>query len=169
MKFLHVAEHMSMRVRIVSLQNCYNLLCRNFDSGLAECCSHERVCLLAYSPLAMGILSGKYLSPDGGPAEARLNLFRGKYAEGESRYSLSRSTVKKATDLYVNIAKKYCIHPVSLTMAFVLRHPLVASAVFGATKLCQLQEVLDGCKVNLIPEIVTEINRVHSTFPNPCP
>ncbi|XP_073134800.1 uncharacterized protein [Henckelia pumila] len=116
MKFLHVAERISIRVRIVSLQNSYNLLCRNFDSGLAECCSHERVCLLAYSPLAMGILSGKYLSLDGGPAEARLNLFRGRYAEGESRYSLSHSSVQKATDRYVNIAKKYGIHPVSLAI-----------------------------------------------------
>lgn len=169
MKFLHVAECSSTRVRILSLQNCYNLLCRNFDSGLAECCSHERVCLLAYSPLAMGILSGKYLSLDGGSAHARLNLFRGRYAEGESRYSLSNSTIKKATGLYVNIAKKYGIHPVSLAIAFVLRHPLVASAVFGATKLWQLQEILDGCKVELIPEIVTEINKVHSAFPNPCP
>ncbi|XP_073303510.1 uncharacterized protein [Primulina huaijiensis] len=178
MKFLHAAERISIHVRIVSLQvlydsqlylkNCYNFLCRNFDSGLAECCSHERVCLLAYSPLAMGILSGKYLSLDGGPDDA-LNLFRGRYAEGESRYSLSNSTIKKATDLYVKIAKKYGIHPVSLAIAFVLRHPLVASAVFGATKLWQLQEVLDGCEVELIPEIVTEINRVHSAFPNPCP
>lgn len=53
--------------------------------------------------------------------------------------------------------------------AFVLRHPLVASAVFGATKLWQLEEVLDGCRVELIPEIVAEIDRVHSAFPNPCP
>ncbi|KZV54337.1 aldo-keto reductase-like [Dorcoceras hygrometricum] len=163
MKFLHVAE------RNFCFQNCYNLLCRNFDSGLAECCSHERVWLLAYSPLAMGILSGKYFSLNGGPADARLNLFRGRYAEGESRYSLSNSTVKKAINLYVNIAKKYGIHPVSLAIAFVLRHPLVASAIFGATKLWQLQEVLDGCKMELSPEMVTEINRVHSAFPNPCP
>ncbi|KAG6429173.1 hypothetical protein SASPL_107217 [Salvia splendens] len=53
--------------------------------------------------------------------------------------------------------------------AFVLRHPLVASAVFGATKLWQLQEVLDGCRVELTPEIIAEINEVHSAFPNPCP
>ncbi|KAL0458017.1 UNVERIFIED_CONTAM: hypothetical protein Slati_0428900 [Sesamum latifolium] len=53
--------------------------------------------------------------------------------------------------------------------AFVLRHPLVASAVFGATKLWQLQDVLDGCRVHLTPEIVAEINKVHSAFPNPCP
>ncbi|KAH6827599.1 hypothetical protein C2S53_015284 [Perilla frutescens var. hirtella] len=169
MKFLHVAEGVSFSARIVSVQNAYNLLCRNFDSGMAECCHHERVSLLAYSPLAMGILSGKYFSLDGGPSDARLNLFKGRYAEGESRYSLSNDIIRKATESYFSIAKKYDVHPVSLAIAFVLRHPLVASAVFGATKLWQLQEVLDGCRVELTPEMVAEINKVHSAFPNPCP
>ncbi|KAL2510600.1 NAD(P)-linked oxidoreductase superfamily protein [Abeliophyllum distichum] len=169
MKFLHVAECGSGYPRMVSVQNSYNLLCRTFDSGMAECCHHERVSLLAYSPLAMGILTGKYLSLDGCPADARLNLFRGRYAEGESRYNLSNGLIRKTTDLYLDIAANYGVHPVSLAIAFVLRHPLVASAVFGATKLWQLEEVLDGCRVELIPEIVAEIDRVHSAFPNPCP
>ncbi|XP_042053583.1 protein tas-like [Salvia splendens] len=169
MKFLHVAEGLSRNPRVVSVQNAYNLLCRNFDSGMAECCHHERVSLLAYSPLAMGILSGKYLSLDGGPSDARLNLFKGRYAEGESRYNLSDGITGKAARLYFSIAKKYDVHPVSFAIAFVLRHPLVASAVFGATKLWQLQEVLDGCRVELTPEIIAEINEVHSAFPNPCP
>ncbi|KAL3827884.1 hypothetical protein ACJIZ3_016686 [Penstemon smallii] len=169
LKFLHVAESVSINPRIVSVQNSYNLLCRNFDSGMAECCHHERVSLLAYSPLAMGILSGKYFSLDGGPTDARLNLFRGRYAEGESRYNLSYGIIRKATELYVSIAHNYDIHPVSLAIAFVLKHPLVASAVFGATKSWQLDEVLNGCRVQLTPEIVAEISKVHSKFPNPCP
>ncbi|KAI3472677.1 hypothetical protein Pfo_030846 [Paulownia fortunei] len=169
MKFLHLADGVFVNARVASVQNSYNLLCRNFDSGMAECCHHERVSLLAYSPLAMGILSGKYLSLDGGPADARLNLFRGRYAEGESRYNLSNGIIRKATELYVSTAEKYSVHPVSLAIAFVLRHPLVASAVFGATKLWQLQEVLNGCRVQLTPEIVAEINKVHSAFPSPCP
>lgn len=57
--------------RVASLQNAYSLLCRTFDAGLAECCHREGVSLLAYSPLAMGLLSGKYLAPGGGPPEAR--------------------------------------------------------------------------------------------------
>nr|XP_017249968.1 PREDICTED: protein tas-like isoform X1 [Daucus carota subsp. sativus] len=169
MKFLQVAGSTSRFPRIVSVQNSYNLLCRNFDSGLAECCHHERVSLLAYSPLAMGILSGKYLSPDKGPNDARLNLFRGRYSEGESRYNLSKTIIKEATKAYVAIAKKYDIHPVSLAIAFVLKHPLVASAVFGATKLWQLQEVIKAIEVELSPEIVSDIDSVHSKFPNPCP
>jgi aryl-alcohol dehydrogenase-like predicted oxidoreductase len=56
---------------VVSLQNAYSLLCRTFDAGLAECCHAERVSLLAYSPLAMGLLTGKYLGVGGGPPGAR--------------------------------------------------------------------------------------------------
>ncbi|GMP91185.1 hypothetical protein CsSME_00041990 [Camellia sinensis var. sinensis] len=169
MKFLHTAKCGPGFPKIVSLQNSYNLLCRNFDCGLAECCHHERVSLLAYSPLAMGILSGKYFSPDGGPADARLNLFEGRYSEGESRYNLSNTIVKNATKAYIDIAQKYGLHPVSLAIAFVLKHPLVASAVFGATKLWQLQQVLDACKMELNPEIIADIDKVHTTYPNPCP
>ncbi|KAL0294510.1 UNVERIFIED_CONTAM: protein tas [Sesamum angustifolium] len=104
MKFLHVAEGLSINHSIVSVQNSYNLLCRNFDSGMAECCHHERISLLAYSPLAMGILSGKYLSLAGGPADGRLNLFKGRYAEGESRYNLSNVIIRKATEMNYNAA-----------------------------------------------------------------
>ncbi len=57
--------------RVISLQNAYSLLCRTFDTALAECCHKERVSLLAYSPLAMGLLTGKYLEPGGGPPDAR--------------------------------------------------------------------------------------------------
>ncbi|GAA0145943.1 oxidoreductase [Lithospermum erythrorhizon] len=169
MKFLQVSEGGSCYPRIVSVQNSYNLLCRNFDLAMAECCHRERISLLAYSPLAMGILSGKYLSSDGGPSGGRLNLFRGRYAEGESRYNLSKTTIKYAVQAYLGIADKYSIHPVSLALGFVLGHPLVGSAIFGATKLWQMQEVLQACHVKLSPEIIADINEVHSSFPNPCP
>ncbi|XP_050236143.1 uncharacterized protein LOC126686152 [Mercurialis annua] len=169
MKFNQVAEKMACFPKIVSVQNSYNLLCRTFDSGLAECCHHERIGLLAYSPLAMGILSGKYFAPDGGPADGRLNLFRGRYSEAESRYNLSNKMIKAATMEYLGIAKKYGLHPVSLAIGFVLRHPLVASAIFGATNSWQLREIIDGCKVELTPEIIEDINEVHGRFPNPCP
>ncbi|XP_058200256.1 uncharacterized protein LOC131315168 isoform X2 [Rhododendron vialii] len=169
MKFLHTAGCGPGHPKIVSVQNSYHLLCRAFDCGMAECCHHERVSLLAYSPLAMGILSGKYFLPNGGPSDARLNLFKGRYSEGESRYNLSSPIVQKATEAYLDIAGKYGLHPVSLAVAFVLKHPLVASAVFGATKLWQLHEVLDACKVELDPEIIAAIDKVHTTYWNPCP
>ncbi|KAJ6677056.1 PROTEIN TAS [Salix viminalis] len=76
MKFIQVADRIAHYPKIVSVQNSYNLLCRTFDAGIAECCHHEGISLLAYSPLAMGILSGKYFAADGGPADARLNVFK---------------------------------------------------------------------------------------------
>ncbi|XP_009778409.1 uncharacterized protein [Nicotiana sylvestris] len=169
MKFQQVAKSRAGNLQIVSVQNAYNLLCRDFDLAMAECCHNERISLLAYSPLAMGILSGKYFAEDGGPSDARLNLFKGRYREGESRYNLSNSNALYAAKSYLEIADRYGIHPVSLAIAFVMRHPVVASVVFGATKVWQLEEVLDACKVNLTPEIITEINKVHARFPSPCP
>ncbi|XXG54290.1 hypothetical protein AAC387_Pa03g2212 [Persea americana] len=169
MKFLQLAKDIGHYRNIVSVQNSYSLLCRNFNCGLAECCHHESISLLAYSPLAMGILSGKYFLRGGGPPDARMNLFKGRYSEGESRYNLSNATVKSAAKAYLEIAEKYGIHPVSLAIAFVLKHPLVASAVFGATKPWQLREVVNSCKVNLTEDILTEIDQVHAMYPNPCP
>lgn len=70
---------------------------------------------------------------------------------------------------YRRISIKYGVCPAILAIAFVLRHPLVGSAVFGATKLRQLQEVLEATKIHLCEEIVAEINDVHARYPNPCP
>ncbi|CAN1235872.1 Protein tas [Linum perenne] len=169
MKFLEIAKRDSLYPKIVSLQNSYNLLCRTFDSGLAECCHHEGISLLAYSPLAMGILSGKYFTSDKSPLDARFNMFKGRYSEGESRYNLQSNNIRTAAMEYINIARKFGLHPVTLAMAFVLRHPLVASAIFGATKSWQLQQVLKSCDTQLTPDIIAEIDEVHSRLPNPCP
>ncbi|XP_073100177.1 uncharacterized protein [Elaeis guineensis] len=70
---------------------------------------------------------------------------------------------------YADIAGKYGLSPASLSIAFVLKHPLVASAVFGATKAWQLREVLQASKIHLTMEIIAEINKVHARYPNPCP
>lgn len=170
MKFLQLSKDFQLRSKLLTVQNSYNLLCRNFDSGLAECCHHEGISLLAYSPMAMGILSGKYhTSDDCGPPDARMNLFRGRYSEGESRYKLQSPKVKEAVKDYTHIGAKYGISPAILAIAFVLRHSLVASAVFGATKLWQLDEVLQAARLHLPEEFLAEINDVHARYPNPCP
>ncbi|KAF7027865.1 hypothetical protein CFC21_039861 [Triticum aestivum] len=130
----------------------------------------SRISLLAYSPMAMGILSGKYhSSDDSGPPDARMNLFMGRYSEGESRYNLKNPKLESAVKEYRRIGVKYGISPSILAVAFVLRHPLVGSAVFGVTKLWQLEEVLQATGVHLCEEILAEINDVHARFPNPCP
>ncbi|XP_073100175.1 uncharacterized protein [Elaeis guineensis] len=94
---------------------------------------------------------------------------RGRYSEGESRYNLSNPILKSAVQEYADIAGKYGFSPASLSIAFVLKHPLVASAVFGATKAWQLREVLQASKIHPTMEIIAEINKVHARYPNPCP
>lgn len=169
MEFCRLSNAFPEYTRMISIQNAYNLLCRTFDGGLAECCSEMRVALLAYSPLAMGLLSGKYSRKDRGPSNARLNLYRGRYAEAECRYSLERPNVMPAVKAYGQIAQRHNISPVALAIGFVLRHPLVKSVVVGATSTTQLQEVLDACEVEMTPQMISDINQVHLRYPNPCP
>ncbi|KAL0054438.1 hypothetical protein WJX82_008842 [Trebouxia sp. C0006] len=155
--------------QIAFLQNAYSLLCRTFDSSLAEVCYEEGIGLLAYSPLAMGLLTGKYLAKDGGPKEARLNKYKGRYAEAESRYGL-RPNVVAAVQAYVDLAKHNGISPTALALRFVLSHPLVASAVVGAMNADQLTELLDIAEQPCLPEhMMTAIDAIHKQYPNPCP
>lgn len=154
---------------IVSIQNAYSLLCRTFDSGLAECCSSENISLLAYSPLAMGLLTGKYLSPDGGPPHARLNKYRGRYAEAESRYG-PKPNVRNAVAAYVKLAGEWGMLPVHMAIRFVLDHPLVASAVTGVTSLEQLEQVVMAARAPPLPHELREaIDKIHQHYPNPTP
>ncbi|KAF5831998.1 tas-like protein [Dunaliella salina] len=155
--------------RVCALQNAYSLTCRTFDAGLAEVCHLEDVSLMAYSPLAMGLLTGKYLAEDGGPPTARLNKYRGRYAEAESRYG-PRPAVQAAVAAYCNIAQKHGMSPTEMAMRFVLGHPLVAAAVAGATCLPQLEELIaSSCKPCLPEEIMEEIDAVHASYPSPTP
>eukprot|EP00850_Spirogloea_muscicola_P000923 SM000003S11168 [mRNA] locus=s3:1322521:1325105:- [translate_table: standard] len=128
--------------RVVTVQNAYSLLCRTFDAGLAEVCHLECVSLLAYSPLAMGLLTGKYFRGGAAPPEARLIKYRGRYAEAECRYGLAKPNVREAVLAYASIAERHGLTPAQLALAFVLANPLVGSAIIDA---------------------------VHARFPNPTP
>jgi aryl-alcohol dehydrogenase-like predicted oxidoreductase len=169
MEFCRFASANSALPRIITIQNSYNLLCRTFNSALAECCHHQQVSLLAYSPLAMGLLSGKYLSADGGSKDARLNLYKGRYAEAECRYDFSKPNLMPAVSAYVDIARKYGISPVALAIGFVLQHSLLMSVVIGATKVSQLKEILQAYDVTITDEIRSEIDAVYQRYPNPAP
>ncbi|KAL3137096.1 hypothetical protein ABBQ32_006680 [Trebouxia sp. C0010 RCD-2024] len=151
------------------LQNAYSLLCRTFDSSLAEVCHEEGVRLLAYSPLAMGLLTGKYLSPNGGPKEARLNKYKGRYGEAESRYG-PRPNVTAAVQAYATLAKETGVCPTALALRFVLSHPLVASVVTGAMDVGQLSQLLDFAEEGpLDKDVLHAIDAIHQQYPNPCP
>ena len=146
--------------RIVSIQNPYNLLNRSFEVGLAEISHREKVGLLAYSPLAFGTLSGKYL--EARPENARLSLFP-DYA----RYTKPEGVA--ATRAYVELARNLGLSPAQMALAFINSRPFVTSAIIGATTLTQLDENLDSINLNLDHETIREIDEIHQRNSNPCP
>lgn len=147
--------------RVESIQNPYSLLNRTFEVGLAEMAIREDVGLLAYSPLAFGVLSGKYLDGQK-PAGARLTLF-----SQFTRYLGARS--QAATAQYVAIAREHGLDPSQMALAFVNQQPFVTSNIIGATTLEQLQVNIDSVKVHLSDEVMRAIDAVHHDNPNPAP
>ena len=160
MQYLHCAEMMGLS-RIVSIQNPYNLLNRSFEIGLAEIACREKTGLLAYSPLAFGTLSGKYL--DGmRPEGCRLTLF-----EHYTRYSAPAAG--KATAAYLEVAEKHGLDPSQMALAFIRQQPFVSATIIGATTMQQLSDNIASCEVNLPDECIADIEAVFQRYPNPCP
>lgn len=160
MQYLKAADELGLS-RIVSIQNPYSLLNRSFEIGLAECSYRENVGLLAYSPLAFGVLSGKYL--DGAhPTGARLSLF-----ESYQRYSNSEGIA--ATRDYVQLAHDHQLSPAQMSLAFILRQAFVSSVIIGATQMSQLQENIGSMHLDLPDAVLEEIQTIHIRRPNPCP
>ena len=160
MEYLRLASERGL-AKVVSIQNVYNLLSRQFETGLAEMAIREEVGLLAYSPLAFGVLSGKYL---GGkmPAGSRLALF-----ERFARYGSPQST--SATEAYKEIADKHDISLAQMSLAFVCQQPLVTSNLIGATNMQQLSENIEAVNVKLSEEVLAEIEAIHNRYPDPAP
>ena len=159
-RFLKIAETESAP-RVVSIQNAYNLLNRTFEMGLAEFFQREKVGLLAYSPLAQGYLTGKYL---GGarPPGARTTLF-----ERGQRYE--KLGVEEAISAYVELAKELNFAPAQLALAFVTSRPFVTSNIIGATTIEQLKSNIDSIAIGITPEIEQRINEIHQLHSNPAP
>lgn len=147
--------------RIKTIQNPYSLLNRLFEVNSAEVSKYENVGLLAYSPLAFGVLTGKFLTGESHP-KARINLFP-QY----KRYNSDQCT--QATKMYQEIAKKHGLTLTELAMGFVLQQPFLTSAIIGATTLEQLKENIDTIDVVLSKEILAEIDAVQAIIPDPAP
>lgn len=159
-EFVRCAEQLGLP-RIVSLQNACNLMNRTFESGLAEVCHHTGVGLLAYSPLAFGHLSGKYLAdPD---AHGRITLFPGF----GQRYQ--KPNVPAATAEYVRIAREAGLSPAAMALAWARTRWYVSSVILGATSLDQLKENLNSMVVIPGDEVLKRIETVHRLYPNPAP
>ncbi len=133
MSFLRLAEKHELP-KVISIQNPYSLLNRSFEIGLSEISHYEGVKLLAYSPLAFGCLSGKYLN-GAKPEGARCTLF-----ERFSRYFTPQGI--KATEAYIDIARKYNLDPAQMALAFVYQQPFVGSTIIGATDWCNWKQIL---------------------------
>ena len=147
--------------RIVSIQNPYNLLNRTFEIGISEFSHREQVGLLAYSPLAFGALSGKYINNQK-PEGARLTLF-----ERFNRYLNPQAT--KATEAYVNLAKKNDLDPSQMALSYVSSRPFLTSNIIGATSMEQLKMDIESINIELSDDVIKDIESIHEKIPNPAP
>ncbi|AZY48233.1 NADP(H)-dependent aldo-keto reductase [Bordetella avium] len=159
-QFLKFAENRGLP-RVASIQNPYNLLNRYYEAGLSEFSRFEDVGLLAYSPLAMGMLSGKYLN-GARPAGARLTVY-----ERFTRYNNPQSDA--ATQAYCDLAREHGLTPTQLALGWVNTRPFVTSNLIGATTLEQLKENIDSVDVSISQEIIKAVNAIHARWPNPAP
>jgi len=161
MKFISVAKEFNLP-RVVSIQNPYSLLNRSFEAGLSEIAINEEVGLLPYSPLAGGVLSGKYLNGKK-PENARMTLFermRGRY---------SNQHAENAVLEYHKIAVKYNLNLTQMAINFVTKQNFVTSNIIGATSISQLEENINSIDCVLNDEVVNEIEKVHKIYTYPCP
>ena len=144
----------------LTIQNCYSLVNRMFDGDLAEASFRESVPLLAYSPLAMGMLTGKF-SAGAKPPRARL----ARYDDFGERYK--RDLVRAAAEEYCLFAQSRGLSPTEMALAFVRTRWFVASTLVGATDLAQLKQNIDSVKVELDAETLAGIDAIHRRYPSP--
>jgi aryl-alcohol dehydrogenase-like predicted oxidoreductase len=159
MKFLQVAKEKNLP-RMMSIQNAYSLVNRVYDIANSEVSIRENCGLLAYSPLAGGRLSGKYINQQ--PKNARYTLWPKRF----DRHHTVRG--EKAIAKYVDLAKKFNIAPSTFANAYVNDRPFVTSNIIGATTIEQLRENIDSIDITLSNEILHEIEDIHLSDPNPC-
>lgn len=159
-EYLRVANEQNLP-RIVSIQNPYNLLNRTFEIGLSEFAHREQTGLLAYSPLAFGVLSGKYLN-DAKPAGTRLVLFN-QFA----RYTNPQATA--ATAAYVELARENGLDAAQMALAYVNSRPFLTSNIIGATTMEQLKTDIESINIELPKDVISAIEAIHTRYPNPAP
>ncbi|QAA97163.1 MULTISPECIES: aldo/keto reductase [Agrobacterium tumefaciens complex] len=155
-KYIDIAEANGLP-RVATIQNEYNLLYRSFDLDMAEVAHHEDVGLLAYSPLAAGLLTGKYQN-GARPAGSRASINKDL---GGRLQPLQEAPVKA----YLKLAAEHGIDPAQLAIAFCLTRPFMASAIIGATAMEQLKVDIAAADVTLAEEVLTGIAAIHRQYP----
>lgn len=157
-QYLRIAEAKGLP-RVASIQNEYSLMHRIFDLDLAELSLHEDVGLLAYSPLAAGILTGKY-SGGSVPAGSRGSINKGLGGR------LTASSLEVA-DKYREVARRHGLEPAQMAIAFCLSRPFMTSVIVGATSLNQLRNNIAGAEVKLSSDATADIAAIHRRYPIP--
>ena len=160
MEFLRLAAEHGLP-RVVSIQNAYSLINRTFETGLSEIAFRERIGLLAYSPLAFGLLSAKY--QDDPAASGRVTEFKG-FAQ---RYD--KPGVQAAVADYAELARRHGLSPAEMALSFVYRRWFAASTIIGATSMAQLRENLGAWSKPLSEEVLAGIETLHLSRMNPAP
>lgn len=159
MEYIKLSEMRGLP-RIVSIQNAYNLTDRHFEMGMDEVCFRENVGLIAYSPLAFGQLSGKYI--DNPKTRGRMTLFTSDWM-----LHYRRPAVLDATRRYVELARDHGMTPAQLSLAWCYSRWFIDATVIGATQMSHLQENIDAINISLSDEIVDHINGIHASITNP--
>lgn len=161
MKYLQLHREDANLPRMQTVQNPYSLIQREFDNHSSEVCFRENLSMLPYSPLAGGILSGKYLD-DSAASSSRFNDWGGQRQPG-----LAMSARGETVARYVETAKKHGLNPTQMALSFVIGRFFVGSAIIGATTIEQLATCLGSTQVNLSPEVLADIEAIHAADPSP--
>jgi aryl-alcohol dehydrogenase-like predicted oxidoreductase len=157
-QWLRIAEETG-GPRAASLQNEYSLMCRLYDTDLAELSVNEDVGLLAFSPLAAGLLSGKYQNGDV-PTGSRMTL-------NASLGGRKSSRAFDAVEAYLAIARKHGLDPVHMALGWCRTRPFMGSVIFGATTQSQLEHALAAGEITLSDEVLADIDQAHRAHPMP--
>ncbi len=161
MHILHLCDNNGLE-RPVSIQNPYSLLNRTYEIGLSEVSMKENIGLLAYSPMAFGLLSGKYHKKTDKPND-RLNQFK----DYLSRYN--SENCYQATAKYLKIAEEKNMSLATMSLAFVTQQAFTTSNIIGATSLTQLKENIASINIELDTDCIQKIEAVQNEIPNPAP
>jgi aryl-alcohol dehydrogenase-like predicted oxidoreductase len=145
--------------RVMSIQNEYSLLCRLFDTDLAELCHNEQIGLFAYSPLACGMLTGKYQN-GATPAGSRKSI-------GPELGGRVSERVWPVIEAYLDIARRHGLDPSQMALAWAMTRPAMMSLIIGATSTEQLDCLLGAPDLDLSDEVIEEIEATHRAHPMP--
>ncbi|WP_034060248.1 aldo/keto reductase [Lacinutrix jangbogonensis] len=160
MRYLEESKNNNLP-RPITIQNAYSLINRVYEGDMAEISMRENIGLLVYSPMAFGVLSGKYIKKTAA-ANSRLKLFP-RFA----RYSSEQAT--NATQKYLDLAEANSMSLAQMALAFVNQREFVTSNIIGATNLEQLKENISSIDIDLSDDILNSINEIHTVIPNPAP